>query len=108
MSKEVDPLSTVFKKRKEAAKMLSRHLGKHVIVSLRNNKDIRGYLKGVDNNLNLVIASANMTVHPRDTLAGSGPGDVSRDLGLLVVRGTWLSSISSGEMRLLDHNPFEV
>nr|CCC48143.1 u6 snrna-associated sm-like protein [Trypanosoma vivax Y486] len=82
-------------KKKEGILTLESHLDRPVVVSLED-REIHGILKGFDNNINLVLANAEIWV--KDTRV--------KRIGACIVRGGLLVSVSSGDTTLLDHNPF--
>ncbi|KAF8290317.1 U6 snRNA-associated Sm-like protein LSm7p [Trypanosoma cruzi] len=83
-------------RKKEGILALEPHLDRRVVIALEG-KEIHGILKGFDNNINLVMASAELWV--KDALL--------RRIGACVVRGGSLVSVSSGDTTILQHNPFE-
>ncbi|KEG06330.1 U6 snRNA-associated Sm-like protein LSm7p [Trypanosoma grayi] len=82
-------------KKKEGILALEPHLDRRVVVSLEG-KEVHGVLKGFDNNINLVLANAELWV--KDALV--------RRVGACVIRGGLLVSVSSGDTTLLERNPF--
>lgn len=81
-------------KKKESILSLEKYLDRKVIVS-QNCHEIHGVLKGFDNNVNLVLADAELW--QKDTLV--------RSLGASVVRGGPTTLVLSGDMALVA-NPF--
>eukprot|EP00796_Vickermania_ingenoplastis_P004147 gene4147-2989_t len=81
-------------KKKEGILSLEKFLGRKVCVSV-GSRDIRGILKGFDNNVNMFLTDANQ--YRQEVLV--------RSLGACVIRGGNIASVSSGDMYLLDKNP---
>lgn len=81
-------------KKKESILSLEKYLDRKVIVS-QNCYEIHGVLKGFDNNVNLVLADAELW--QKDTLI--------RTLGASVVRGGPTALVLSGDMGMIA-NPF--
>lgn len=65
-------------------KILSKSLGKTVLVKLRNGKLIRGLLQGYDQHLNLVLENAEEIIDQNN----------SNQMGAIVVRGDNIIMIS--------------
>nr|CCC90708.1 putative U6 snRNA-associated Sm-like protein LSm7p [Trypanosoma congolense IL3000] len=82
-------------KKKESILSLEAHLDRRVVVSLED-REVHGVLKGFDNNINLVLANAE--IWRRETRV--------RRIGACVVRGGLLVSVSSGDTTILKQNPF--
>lgn len=82
-------------KKKESILSLEKFLDRKVVV-VQHEKELHGILKGFDNNVNLLLADAE--IWERNTKV--------RVLGACVVRGGQITSVSSGDMKLLDSSPF--
>lgn len=82
-------------KKKESILSLEKSLDRKVVV-VQSEKEIHGILKGFDNNINLVLADAELW-HKNMRI---------RVLGACVVRGGQITSVSSGDMKILDSSPF--
>lgn len=82
-------------KKKEGILSLEKFLDRKV-VAVQDGKEIHGVLKGFDNNINLVMADADIWV-------GSS---ISRNIGACMVRGGQITSVSSGDMTILEKSPF--
>ncbi|ESL05760.1 U6 snRNA-associated Sm-like protein LSm7 [Trypanosoma rangeli SC58] len=83
-------------RKKEGILSLEPHLDRRVVIAVAG-KEVHGILKGFDNNINLVVANAELW--DRDALV--------RRLGACVIRGGSLVSVSSGDTTILQHSPFE-
>lgn len=83
-------------KKKEGILSLEKYLDRKVVVVTHENREVHGVLKGFDNNVNLVLADAEMWRGDR----------IIRTLGACVVRGGLLASVCSGDAVLLESNPF--
>lgn len=84
-------------KKKEGILSLEKFLDRKVVVVVtQENREVHGVLKGFDNNVNLVLADAELW--RRDTMI--------RKIGACVVRGGQVSVVSSGDTILLENNPF--
>ncbi|AAZ11514.1 U6 snRNA-associated Sm-like protein LSm7p [Trypanosoma equiperdum] len=83
-------------KKKESILSLEPHLDRRVVVSLED-REVHGVLKGFDNNINLVLANAE--IWNKDVR--------ERQIGACVVRGGLLVSVSSGDTAILQQNPFQ-
>lgn len=81
-------------KKKESILSLEKYLDRKIIVS-QNCCEVHGVLKGFDNNVNLVLADAELW--QKDTLV--------RILGASVVRGGPTTLVLSGDMAQIA-NPF--
>jgi U6 snRNA-associated Sm-like protein LSm7 len=81
-------------KKKESILSLEKYLDRKVVISQRCH-EIHGVLKGFDNNVNLVLADAELW--QKDMLV--------RTLGASVVRGGPTTLVLSGDMAVIA-NPF--
>ena len=84
-------------KKKASVLMLEKHLDRNVFVILRDEKELRGILKGFDNNVNLTIANGELW---------SKEGRRLRSLGPVIVRGGNVVTVMSGDTTALTTNPF--
>lgn len=82
-------------KKKEGILSLEKYLDRRVVV-VQSGREIHGVLKGFDNNVNLLLADAELW--ERNTRI--------RTVGACVARGGQVTSVSSGDMKLLDSSPF--
>lgn len=82
-------------KKKEGILSLEKFLDRKICVCV-GSREIRGTLKGFDNNVNIVLADAKQW--DQDT--------VVRSIGACVVRGGDITCVSSGDTVLLEKNPF--
>jgi U6 snRNA-associated Sm-like protein LSm7 len=84
-------------KKKASVLSLEKHLDRPVFVILRDEKELRGVLKGFDNNVNLTIANGELWSKEGRRLRGLGP---------VVVRGGSVVTVMSGDTAALATNPF--
>lgn len=82
-------------KKKEAILSLEKYLDRKICISV-GNREIRGTLKGFDNNVSLVLADSKQWKN----------NTVIRSIGACVIRGGDITSIYSGDIKILDRNPF--
>lgn len=82
-------------KKKEGILSLEKFLDRKIVVCV-SSREIRGTLKGFDNNVNIVLADAKQW--EKDS--------VIRAIGACVIRGGEIASVSSGDVVLLERNPF--
>merc|ERR1711935_88080 len=73
-------------KKKESILDLSKYLDKEIRVKFQGGRETQGVLKGYDQLLNLVIDSTSEQL--RDMESPFGPSTETRQLGLVVCRGT--------------------
>merc|ERR1711935_926711 len=79
-------------KKKESILDLSKYLDKEIRVKFQGGREAQGVLKGYDQLLNLVIDSTSEQL--RDMESPFGPSTETRQLGLVVCRGTSVVLIS--------------
>lgn len=85
-------------KKKSCILALEKYLDKRVTVMLASGVEVRGLLKGFDNNVSLLLADADMwSVDAVKPL---------RKLGTTVVRGRHVVEVFSSDTALLASNPF--
>lgn len=92
------------KRRKESILDLSKYLEKQVRVKFTGGREASGILKGYDALLNLVLD--NTTEYLRDPDESFKPSDETRNLGLVVCRGTALVLICPQDGVESIPNPF--
>ncbi|CCW63024.1 unnamed protein product [Phytomonas sp. EM1] len=83
-------------KKKEGILSLEKFLDRKVVAILDEKEEVHGILKGFDNNINLVLADAELW----------GKNRIMRKIGACVMRGGHIASISSGDMVILASSPF--
>merc|ERR1712176_433725 len=91
-------------KKKESILDLSKYLDKAIRVKFQGGREASGILKGYDQLLNLVIDSTSEQL--RDLDDPFRPSTESRDLGLVVCRGTSVVLISPQDGMEEIPNPF--
>ncbi|CBY10442.1 unnamed protein product [Oikopleura dioica] len=91
-------------KKKESILELNKYLEKAIRVKFQGGREASGILKGYDQLLNLVIDST--TEHLRDADDPFRPSSESRNLGLVVCRGTSVVLISPQDGMEEIPNPF--
>jgi len=72
-----------------ARDILEKHLGKTMLVRLKNRRGLRGRLEGFDEHLNLVLKDAEYL---------SGSSDVKK-LGSIILRGDNIVTVSPRELQ---------
>ncbi|CCW66109.1 unnamed protein product [Phytomonas sp. Hart1] len=83
-------------KKKEAILSLEKFLDRKIVAILDEQEEVHGILKGFDNNINLVLADAELWAK----------SCIVRKIGACVMRGGHIASISSGDMVILTSSPF--
>ncbi|KAL3078828.1 hypothetical protein niasHS_014610 [Heterodera schachtii] len=92
------------KKKKESIVDLSRFIDKKVRVKFQGGREAAGILKGYDQLLNLVLDNATEFLRdPEDPLRIT---DETRNLGLIVARGTAITVVAPNEGIEQIANPF--
>lgn len=92
------------KRRKESILDLSKYLEKQIRVKFAGGREASGVLKGYDALLNLVLD--NTTEYLRDPDDSVKPSEETRNLGLVVCRGTALVLICPQDGVEAIPNPF--
>lgn len=83
-------------KKKESILSLEKFLDRKIFVFV-GSREIRGTLKGFDNNVNVFLTEAKEYANDA----------IIRSLGTCVIRGKEVTSISTADTVLLTKNPFE-
>lgn len=85
-------------KKKSCILALEKYLDKKVTVVESNGLEVRGLLKGFDNNVALLLADAELWA-PSETKP-------YRRIGTVVIRGRSVEAVLSSDAALLASNPF--
>ncbi|GMT24374.1 hypothetical protein PFISCL1PPCAC_15671, partial [Pristionchus fissidentatus] len=93
------------RKKKESIVDLSKFLDKKVRVKFQGGREATGVLKGYDQLLNLVLDGA--VEHLRDAEDPTIIGDETRNLGLIVARGTAITVVAPSDGMEQIPNPFQ-
>jgi small nuclear ribonucleoprotein (snRNP)-like protein len=86
-------------KKKAALMSLEKHLGRQVVVTVAEDRELRGVLKGFDSNMNLVLG---------ETVEHTVVDDVPcrRPLGAAIVRGPTVIAVCRADSLKEIPNPF--
>lgn len=88
-------------KKKESILDLSKYLEKTIGIKFQGGREATGILKGYDNLLNVVLDNTREILNPED-----GTKSTSRDLGIVVGRGTAITVICPMDGTEAIANPF--
>ncbi|CAA93428.1 U6 snRNA-associated Sm-like protein LSm7 [Caenorhabditis elegans] len=92
------------KRKKESVVDLTRFLDKEIRVKFQGGREASGVLRGFDQLLNMVLDDCREYL--RDPQNPSVVGDETRQLGLIVARGTAITVVSPADGLEQIANPF--